>query len=333
MVRSDDVKCKQVQNSRLLILSVDSCEPVLDPNNSCVVVEGRMRLFLSDKDKVEEATALFLANVQESYDSPGFESQVGSGLLKITYLGDGNSDTSQNPINANDGAPGLKNPEVGVIDAPLTSLLFVAVGSAALVVFVGSVYLWRRGHQSEEEGAATQMAGNTTVMESAARPRSPYSEMVASSFRGLGESMSILSNGNMSPVYEQDHEDTESSMNASESGYATTTTGGSIMGVDSGDSVSQYSKFSHNGGDTPNCLGVRPLPDSIGLGMNEASDSDLSDQELTPVKMFPGQQGSSNLLLPSGDEENEEERADSSLLFSPSSSEPEPMEDVSLASP
>lgn len=291
-----------------------------------------MRLFLNDKDKVEEATELFLANVQEAFESPEFPSQVGAGLLKITYLGDGNTDTTQTSITSDSSKPGLDNGGAGVVDASLTSLLFVAVGSAALVVFVGSVYLWRRGHQTDDEGVASQMAGNTTIIaESTTRARSPYSEMVASSFRGLGENMSILSNGNMSPVYEQDHEDTESSMNASESGYGTTTTGGSIMGVDSGDSVSQYSKFSNNT-ETPNFLGVRPLPDAVRMDHNQASDSDLSDQELTPVKAQPSHQGS-NLLLPAGDEEQDEERADHSLLFSPSSAAPGTMEDVSLASP
>jgi hypothetical protein len=156
--------------------------------------------------------------------------------------------------------------------------------------------------------------------------------MVASSFAGLGENMSILSNGNMSPVYEQDHEDSSintSSVNPSEGGYATTTTGGTIGGgTSSGDSVSQYSKLSACNSTTPKFLGARPLPDAVEMAIgSDVSDSDISGEDLSPVKMFAAQR-TSTLLLPSGADEDEN-HADETLLFSTSTSEP-PMDDVPL---
>lgn len=304
-----------------LAFTAATCEPTI-ANAECTVVEGRMRLFLSETESVDDATAVLLNNIQTAYVDESFVTRVNSGLLKITYLGDGQSDSSNNPITGNQ--PGAAdNGDLGTLGAPL-SLLFVAVGSAAMIVFVGSIYLWRRGRRNEDdEGVVTQMAGTTAMDGTTGRPRSPYSEMVASSFAGLGESVSILSNGNMSPVYEQEHEDSSintASVNPSECGYATTTTGGTIGGgQSSSDSISQQSKFSTN---TPKFLGARPLPDAVEMALGDVSDSDLSGEDLSPVKMFTTRK-TSTLLLPSGAEEDEENRADESLLFSPSSSEPE----------
>lgn len=281
-----------------------------------------MRLFLSETESVDDATAVLLNNIQTAYVDESFVTRVDTGLLKITYLGDGQADSSESPITGSQ--PGASDSgELGTLGAPL-SLLFVAVGSAAMIVFVGSIYLWRRGRRNEDdEGVVTQMAGTTAMDGTTGRPRSPYSEMVASSFAGLGENMSILSNGNMSPVYEQEHEDSSintASLNPSECGYATTTTGGTIGGgASSGDSISQYSKFSTNT-NTPKFLGARPLPDAVEMALGEVSDSDISSEELSPVKF---RSKTSTLLLPSGADEDEENRADESLLFSPSSSEPE----------
>jgi hypothetical protein len=297
-------------------------------NTECTVVEGRMRLFLSKTESVNDATAVVLNNIQTAYQDESFVGRVGTGLLKITYLGDGQSETSV----ASTGTDGIGTGELGNQLGPPMSLLFVAVGSAAMIVFVGSIYLWRRGRRNEDdEGAVTQMAGTTTMEGPSGRPRSPYSEMVASSFAGLGENMSILSNGNMSPVYEQDHEDSSintSSVNPSECGYATTTTGGTIGGgTSSGDSVSQHSKFSTCTTNTPKFLGARPLPDAVEMALGaDVSDSDISGEDLSPVKMFAAQR-TSTLLLPSGADEDEN-HADESLLFSPSNNEH--MDDVPL---
>lgn len=299
-------------------------------NTECTVVEGRMRLFLSDTNSIGEAKAVVLNNIQVAYQDESFVSRVGTGLLKITYLGDGQSESSETPIS--EGQPeGTNNTELGTIGAPL-SLLFIAVGSAAMIVFVGSIYLWRRGRRNEDdEGAVTQMAGTTAMDGQSGRARSPYSEMVAGSFVGLGENMSILSNGNMSPVYEQEHEDSSintSSVNPSEGGYATTTTGGTIGGgTSSGDSVSQYSKFSACTTNTPKFLGARPLPDAVEMALGDVSDSDISGEDLSPVKMFATQR-TSTLLLPSGADEDEN-HADESLLFS-HPNEPVAMDDVPL---
>jgi hypothetical protein len=297
----------------------------------CTVVEGRMRLFLSDAKSIDDAKAVVLNNIQAAYQNGSFVDRVGTGLLKITYLGDGQSESSETPIT--EGSEGTNNSEVETLGASL-SLLMVAVGSAAMIVVVGSIYLWRRGRRNEDdEGAVTQMAGTTAMDGQSGRARSPYSEMVAASFVGLGENMSILSNGNMSPVYEQEHEDSSintSSVNPSDGGYATTTTGGTIgAGTSSGDSVSQYSKFSACTTNTPKFLGARPLPDAVEMALGDVSDSDLSGEDLSPVKMFASQR-TSTLLLPTGADEDEN-HADESLLFSPSSkNDRETMDDVPL---
>lgn len=288
---------------------------MLDPSNVCTVVIGRMRLFLTSDGAVEIATTIVLDNILKAYSEPSFVKLVDTGLVKITFIPDGSG--SQSSIKGN---TANNNGQVQDLNSAngmtLTSLLFVAVGSASIIVFVGSAYLWRRRRQENDDSSASQLAESTlnnNVEMSTRRPASPYSEMVSSSYRldRLGE-MSILSSTNMSPVYEQDHEDMETvvgSLVMSVGGYTTD------AGCTDGDDTTESSKYS--GHSTPKLMGVRPFPGTIvgDVDMEEVSDSDMDTSgEMTPVKMFYD----NNLLLPSGNDQEEGESvdADETLLFS-----------------
>jgi hypothetical protein len=276
-----------------------------------------MRVFLSrgDTGTVDEATALVLKNIQQAFAETDFVERVGSGLIKITYIADNSA--SGNSIKDETGNSDSGQGSVSTMGMTMTSLLFVSVSSAALVVFVGSVYLYRRVKRDDQDGAATQLAGSTLngTYEPSRQPTSPYSEMVSASYRldRLGE-MSILSSTNMSPVYEQDHEDTDTAAGSvvlSEGGY--TTDAGCTDGGDS--TTLGGSKYSCQS--TPMNLGARPFPGAIvgDMDMEEISDSDLDTSgEMSPVKMYVG----GKLLVPDGsDQEDESFHADEALLFSP----------------
>jgi hypothetical protein len=314
-----------------------------------------MRIFLSTKDTIQEATALVLKHIQESYDGPKFVEQVNSGLVDITYFG--SDDTA---IDSENAPPPIKDESTAGTNAVteendtntplgLSSLLLVAVGSATLIAFVGAVYFYKRGRKNDDEdgvhsSSASQFA-SVTLNDAAppgqdskddpniaARPASPYSEMISGAYRldGLQE-MSILSSSNMSPVYEMEGNETDNdtvvggtSIMISEGGYTT-----DAGGTEEGDSTmfdsttvggSKYSSHS-----TPNVLGARPFPGTIGnIEMEEVSDSDLDTSgEMSPVKLYVGNalmntsKQNKLLVLPSGkdpmDDENEDH--DDSLLF------------------
>ena len=335
----------------------ETCQPELDPSNKCTVIIGRMRVFLSKKDSVQQATALVVKRIQESYDDPTFIDRVNSGIVDITFLiteEDGSSgENAPPPIEDEDEAGSDKEAQESDSRLGLSSLLFVAVGSAALVVFVGSVYFYRRGRNNNENedgvhGSSASHFASVTVNDAGLqepndkdenadnikRPVSPYSEMVSSSYRlDRLQEMSILSSSNMSPVYEMEGNETDNdtvgggaSIMISEGGYTT-----DAGGTEEGDSTmfestttvegSKYSS-SHS---TPKVLGARPFPGTIGnFDMEEVSDSDLDTSgEMSPVKMYVGNALMNNstqnklLVLPSGndamDEENEDN--DDSLLF------------------
>jgi hypothetical protein len=301
----------------------ETCEPVLDSANVCTMVIGRMRLFLSDPYSVQVATELVLQNVKAAFQHPDFVNTVGSGLMRIAFV-DSSSASSENSIKEDESA-GSSNTSIGKdgdssLGLTLSSVIFVTTGSVALFFLVGSVYLWRRGQASDQDGAATRLASSSSfngTFDNSRRPTSPYSEMVSGSYRldRLGE-MSILSNGGMSPVYEQDQEDTDTAAGSivlSEGGYTT-----DAAGTEGGDSTyfeNGSSKFSSSQSE-PMYLGARPFPGTVNMDMEEISDSDLDTSgEMSPVKMYVG----NKLLLSSGIDHDEEAslRDDESLLFSP----------------
>jgi hypothetical protein len=128
------------------------------------------------------------------------------GLLKATYLGP----PIVIPTSFTEGE-GIKNEsEGGQETLGVTFLVLVAVGSAALIVFVGSVYYMRRDSHSEfsavdVEGNATRAAGSSFQDDNtfpfivspripSPRPTSPFSEMLPNAYQ-FNENMSILSGG------------------------------------------------------------------------------------------------------------------------------------------
>jgi hypothetical protein len=302
-------------------------------------------MFLSGEDTVENATALVLKHIRMSYADPSFVKRVETGLLKITFWTEtSEEDGTANapPINQGQDTNNKNDPvtQSSGSGLSLSSLLFVAMGSAALVITVGSVYYWkrRRGGGDDEDGghgsSATRLA-SLTINDTATfenndehgekSPPSPYSEMVSGSYRldRLGE-MSILSSSNMSPVYEMDGNETDTdtvagatSVMISEGGY-TTDAGGTDTEGDSTvlDNTSKYSSSQS----TLNVLGARPFPGTVGnIDMEDVSDSDLDTSgEMSPVKMYIGHSlmnHSKLLVLPSGRDPMEEENEDESLLF------------------
>jgi hypothetical protein len=312
----------------------------LNPTYNCTVVQGRIRVFLSDGNSVEAATQLVLTSIKAAFEDPNFVDRVGSGLMKITYLrgeleqGSGSSLETGGSI---PGSPEKTIPQQSESLLPVASVVFVSVGSAALIVFIGSVYLWRRGRggsvnatgsQDESDayyqgGAATQMAGSSLDITtdnlksiSEDQPASPYSEMVSGCYK-LGESMSILSNINgMSPVSEQDHEGSVSSASlvVSEGGYT------AEAGYTDGDSTT-YAGSKYSSHSAPMPLGARPLPGTIGdLEMDSVSDSDLDTScEMSPVKIYVRANTNGKLLSTGNDafDVYGDETEDDTLLFSP----------------
>jgi len=280
-----------------LFYSTATCTPTLDPTYTCTVVNGRMRIFLSDSESVDEATSVVLQNIQTAFQSEGFVETVGSGLMKIDFIpDDGNNDESAAENDTDNEKPVNGNSSNGTV----TSLMFVAVGSAALVIAVGSVYLWRRRANSEQDGMVTQFAGSSMNQSESLddcdtrytpRPSSPLSQMIPGSYR-LGDNTSILSNANMSPVYELEND--SASVVVSESGYsneAGLTDGGDSS--EAGTAEDTYgssmlaSKYDSSG--TPDFLGAKPRPGMhVGdLDMEAPSDSELDTSgEMSPVKMF-----------------------------------------------
>lgn len=179
------------------------CAPEVNPRNNCTAVDGTIRVFLADPGQIEEAKVLIVKMVRRVVKGNDFVDQVGAGLIKISLLAD------------DDIPPESRNPEgqiPGSIDGEeesfgAFSFVIVAVGSAALVAFVGSVFYWKRGG-GEGDGMATEAAGtsifNDSDISSGVKQSSPFSEMLPSAYR-YNDNMSILTGqGGMSPVFEDD---------------------------------------------------------------------------------------------------------------------------------
>lgn len=127
-------------------------------------------------------------------EDPEFVNEVGKGLMKINLL--------DNDIPADSISPEGAVPNQGF---STFSFVIVAIGGAALIAFVGSVYYWRRG--GETDGGATGAAGSslyTDTFTSGGHTESPFSEMVPAAY-GFNGNMSVLTGPcGMSPVLEDD---------------------------------------------------------------------------------------------------------------------------------
>jgi hypothetical protein len=155
-----------------------------------------MRVFMPEGEDANYVFFQARTAIQSILNDPSFPSLV-VGLVKAEYLGP--------PIVTPSSAFEEEEPEPFSDINPedqnlgLTSLVLVTVGSAALIVFVGSVYYMRRdsGSSTTADGNATQAAGSSVNDHSyfpSPRPTSPFSEMLPMAYR-YNENMSILSGG------------------------------------------------------------------------------------------------------------------------------------------
>lgn len=311
-----------------------------------------MRLFLSDSESVDEATSVALQNIQTAFQTDGFVESVGSGLMKIDFLLN-DSDPDAVPAEGDAGQDVTKDADAASqgMGTALRSLLYVAGGSAAMIVFVGSVLVWRRRRGGQkQDGMITQFAGSSfttcgggpnATLDSIPRPASPLSQMISTGSYKLGDNSSfdngidngidygttsILNNNNnnMSPVYEIEDE----SVMVSESGYTTeagrTDGGDSTSGTDATTAYGGMvnAKYSTIQQATPEMLGALPRPGmTVGdVDMEAPSDSELdtSCETLTPVKMrFMVDQGQADKMLDTAVdvESPSSTREDDALLF------------------
>jgi hypothetical protein len=317
----------------------ETCSPEIDPLHTCTVVDGRLRLFLSDREHAEDAIALSLVQVKKAIGRQSFVNRVETGLRKITFIQ--NIATVDVPVSAASTTREEVDGETG-LSATGSSLL--ALGSAMIAAFVGAVYYLRQGKNREVDTTAIQESGSSFVQPSPKdddRPTSPFSEMLPGAYRmGDLDKMSILSNSNMSPVYED--EDGSRSVVVSDSGYTT-----EAAGTDGGDDSSLtytkrklYTPEIDNGymsSASIEYLGARPRE-----GGEPASDLEMSDSEFDSTSEVSSQASprklySTSLLLPSG-LQDESMNVEDILLFENEKKEPgisieQSMVDISLSEP
>lgn len=158
-----------------------------------------------------------------------------------------------------------------------TSFVLVAIGSAALIVFVGSIYYMKRENSESSDGAATQAAGSSLYDHhydpDAERPASPFSEMLPSAYR-YNDNMSILSGHQqvgLEAVIEQNPSTDEespspgantiesSSIMVSESGYTTEAAEDDSVSLSFGMPTSLYRTVA----ESPELLGARKRRESV----------------------------------------------------------------------
>jgi hypothetical protein len=165
---------------------------------TCTVFNGEMRLYMPESENANYVFYQARTAIKSILDSPRFHDNV-IGLLKSTYLGP--AIVIPTSFNDGDSIKGNQPKDQGTLG--VTSLVLVAVGSAALIVFVGSVYYMRRDNTTSEagiDGNATQAAGSSVndysfpFVSPRARTPSPFSAMVPNAYQ-FNENMSILSGG------------------------------------------------------------------------------------------------------------------------------------------
>jgi hypothetical protein len=107
-----------------------------------------MRLFLSDSDTSEDAVHLTLLHIQNALEESSFVNRVGTGLMGITFFPDSDNESTQVPVGS---VAAIRDSLTDETDMGMTSFVLVAVGSAALIVFVGSIYYLRQGNNQKKE--------------------------------------------------------------------------------------------------------------------------------------------------------------------------------------
>jgi hypothetical protein len=267
-----------------------------DPANDCTVYQGAMNVYLDDTTNKDKEIDQARAQIQETIEDPSFGEDIW-GFVSADYMADG-SDPVPPIVDPDERSTNnAKDEKIGT--GPLTVVL---VGSASFVVFVATVYVWRRkskkdssegGSVTEGGGAATQAAGSTLFILQDDSPReegpgSPFSEMLPSAYR-FNENMSILSGSHneLDVVFERSDESSvgdRSDMMVSDCGYTTEGDDSVSLGV----TRSLYKKdgYVSDSSQSPLVLGARRRPISPGgtlLGKNAGlDDSDAVDDDLLP---------------------------------------------------
>lgn len=265
-------------------LSAETCTPTFSPDNTCTVFNGKMRFFLSSSGNGQDAIEFILPVIESIIHDEDFLEEVGSGLVNAEFLG---AAPNTNAIESGGAQPAGSSSEGNF---GLTSVVLLTIGSAALIVFVGSVYYWRRTFgRAPVSSAATQAAGSTLngsalndTTNTSFRPTSPFSEMLPDAYR-FNENMSILSGqgpGGMSAIAEDEemtvHSQTSSAIMMSEAGFSTEAgaeTDTSLLSLDVPKSL--YSRHP----ESPNLLGARKRNPTQAVGnLDESTDADTSTE-------------------------------------------------------
>lgn len=293
-----------------------ACKPDIDSKNECTVVNGRIRLFLSNRDTADDAITLATKQIQKAFGKSIFVNRVETGLRKITFIPDEISEIQDNSISKVSSGREAADDENRI--SPTSSFL-VAFASALLAALVGSVYYLRQGKKRDVEALQEEDGSSfAPPIQNKVRPTSPFSEMLPGAYRmGDLDKMSMLSNSNMSPVYED--EDGSSSVVVSESGY-TTEAAGTDGGDDSSLTFSKRALYTpeeekdYMSSSSLDCLGAIPRDGNQFTSDLEMSDSDFDASSVESSQTSPLKTYSTSLLLPQG-HQDESMTAEDILLF------------------
>lgn len=259
----------------------------MDSDNICSVVQGAMRFFLSSSGAAQAATDLVNVQLADILNSRKFSRDVGTGLLRSQLLSVEQDAPTVTEVGERDPS---RESDVSVSgQQSVTPTVLMAVAGTALVVFVASVYFWKRSYNRNIPSAATQMAGssfndNGDMSTRAPSSNSPFSEMLPDAYRFNGN-MSIMSGQGtgMSAIIEDEevtvHSHTSSAIFMSETGFSeqAAETDTSLMSFDIPKSL--YTRVP----ESPNLLGARKRNLDQGVVTDSGDDTSLSDVEASSM--------------------------------------------------
>jgi hypothetical protein len=249
-----------------------------------------MRFFLSESTAAQAATDLINSELASILNSMLFAQRVGTGLLRSQLL---SVETKAPPVTA----VGEKQPpqdSSGTIainkdKQSVTPTVLMATAGSAVVVFAAAVFFWKRSHNRNVHGSATQMAGSSfndaaDMSTRAPSASSPFSEMVPDAYR-LNGNTSIVSGqgGGMSAILEDEevtiHSQASSAIFMSETGFSeqAAETDTSLMSFDIPKSL--YTRVP----ESPNLLGARRRSHEQIIATDSGEDTSVSDIENSSV--------------------------------------------------
>jgi hypothetical protein len=276
--------------SRLFLSHFEStlgtCSPYLDSENDCTVVQGSMRFFLSESTAAQTATDFLGLELADILNSKTFAQEVAAGLLRTRFL---SVEEEAPTVTAVGEAPPVRD-AAGTIstkdEKSIAPTALIAAAGAAVVVFVGSVYLWKRSHKRNAPSSATQFAGSSCNDATDPPSSSPFSEMLPDAYQFNGN-MSIMSGQGqgvgMSAILEDEeatiHSHNSSAIFMSETGFSEQAgeTDTSLMSFDIPKSL--YTRVP----ESPNLLGARKRNHDQVISADSGEDTSLSDVESSSV--------------------------------------------------